>query len=247
MVSSVGPDVEIGWVAATVLREHTGTEAPVQLPSPPPGVVRLWMKNSWFNPRVLDAELTDRLTAVVEWPRDYVDVAEDDVLMAGGRPEVLDDPTAVLRLVVAHRLARRPRMVHRTFAVEQGVPGDDFELWEEFDGVEGALERFGELLEDAARETELTEDEHWLLKVNGLLGLAFTEQGRQILGKIREAVRLGLLSQPVQYGEYTKAVKDPLDEGEASALVSLGVLCSKCPGMTWGEVGYELARGIGGG
>jgi len=246
MASSLAPDIEIGWVAATVLREHTETGVPVALPAPPDGHVRLWMKNSWFNPRALEVEVTDHLTAVVEWPRDYVDVPEDDVLLAGGKPEALDDPAAVLRLVVAHRLARRPRMVHRSFAVERGPLGRKFEVYEEYGCPVEALQRFAELLEDRRREGIATMDELWLLRANGLLGLTCSKQGQRILEKMREAVSKDLLKAPIPYDEYTKKVDDPFTEEEASALVNLGVLCSRCPGMTWGETGYEYMRGMRG-
>ncbi len=246
MTSSLAPDMEIGWVAATVLREHTDTGTPIELPAPPDGVVRFWMKNSWFNPRALDVELADRFTAVVEWTRDYVDVPEDDVLLAGAKPEALDDPKGVLRLVVAHRLARRPRSVHKTFAVEQGPIGEDFKVYEEYNGPKEAIQRFSELLEDRERESHMTEDEMWLLRANGLLGLSCTVQGRLVLEKVREAVGNDLLQAPIPYDEYAGKVDDPLTEEEASVLVNLGVLCSRCPGMTWGETGYEVMRGMRG-
>jgi hypothetical protein len=246
-------------VAATVVREHQETDAPVSLPSPPKGHVRLWMKNSWFNPRVLEVNIQEEFTAVVEWPRDYVDVAEDDVLLAGAKPEALDDPRAVLRLVVAHKLARRPRMVHRTFALEHGVLGKAFEVYEEYDRPKKALERFRALALPMWRYDPLKVDEDWwipirpsdpkersLLMANGLLGLMRTEEGRAVYRKIKDAIGKGLLKAPIPYGEYTKEVDDPLTEGEAGALVNLGVLCSRCPGMTWGEVGYEVMRGMKG-
>lgn len=253
MVSNVGPDVEIGWVAATVIREQKLSDLPVALPSPGDGQIRLWMKHSHFNPRVLEVRLEERFTAVVEWPRDYVDVPEDDVLLAGARPEALDDRKSVLRLIVAHRLARRPRMVHRTWAVEHGLPGKPFEVYEEYDRSVQALERFRELAladhrYDSVDETRGSSDplERAMLEANGLLGLTRTKQGRQVLRKIREAVERSLLTAPLKYQEYQKRVEDPLNEGEASVLVCLGVLCSRCLGMTWGETGYELMRGIRG-
>jgi hypothetical protein len=247
--------LEIAHVAATASTERVesaeSTILPaLSMPKPDPGYVRIWTKYSEFNPRVLDVFVTDKtFLAVVEWPRDYYDVAEDDVLLATGRENVLEDHQATVRAVVAYRLAQGAPGVHRTFAVEHGAWGDEFEVYEEYEEPLKALKRFeglkGEPEDGQWSQGGLRDEKETLLRVNGVYGLTETRRGHRLLGAIVDAARAGRFKTPLKYAEYTEAVDDPLAEEEVGALVNLGILCSRCPGMTWGDTGYELMRGLG--
>jgi hypothetical protein len=248
-------EVEIANVAATTFREHQGTGAPTKLPDPDEGLVRIWLKNSEFNPRVLEVYVTDKsFTAVVEWPRDYHDVSEDEILRTGADPSVFEDRQAVIRTIVAQRLVREAPSVHRTFAVEHGAWGQEFEVYEEHDKPKTALERFhglrgcGDKCGDGNEwiQSLMREHKKALLRVNGVYGLTETYKGHRLLEAIVEAIRLDLFSKPIKYDDYKKAVDNPLDAAEANAFVNMGILCSKCPGMTWGDAGYEIMRGMRG-
>jgi len=235
-------DAQLAALATATFRENQGTDAPVALPGPDQGSVRVWMKNSVHNNRVLDVRVTDDVfCAVVEWPRDFYDVMEDDILLASGNPALFEDRQAVMRTIVSYRMLRGAPRTHRTYAVEKGEWSKDFAVYEESADPASALARFEELRPDS--ECEPSTDHEALLRVNGVLGLAETKKGQRLLGCIREAIGKGLLKVPIQYDDYTDQVEDPLSMVEAGALVNLGILCSKCPGMTWGDVGYELMRG----
>jgi hypothetical protein len=224
------------------------------LPSPHDGYVRVWLKYSEFNPRVLDVFVTEeQFLAVVEWPRDYHDILEDEILSVS-RPDIFEDSQAMIRVIVANRLAKGAPGVHRTFAVEQGPWGQPFKVYEEHVGAVKALNRFEELKGCGDKcgdgnewiQGFLSEERESLLRVNGVYGLTETYKGHRLLESIIEAIRLELFEKPIRYDDYKEKVDDPLDEAEAAAFVNLGILCSKCPGMTWGDVGYEIMRGIKG-
>lgn len=247
-------EVEIAHVAATTFREQQGTGAPTKLPEPDEGLVRVWLKNSEFNPRVLEVYVTDEtFTAVVEWPRDYHDVTEDEILQTGADPSIFEDRQAVIRTIVSQRLVTDAPSVHRTFAVEHGEWGKEFEVYEEHGTPQTALERFSGLrgCEQCGDGSEwiqavLKDERTALLRVNGVYGLTETYKGHKLLEAIVEAVRLGVFEKPIKYDDYKNAVEKPLDEIEANSFVNMGILCSQCPGMTWGDVGYEIMRGMRG-
>lgn len=242
--------LEIAHVAATasgdrVESAESSIVPALSMPKPETGYVRLWMKHSEFNPRVLDVYLTDEtFLAVVEWPRDYYDVAEDDVLQATGRENILEDHRAILRAVVAHGLAQGAPGVHRTFAVEQGAWGGEFEVYEEYEEPRDALAHFRKLRGEDGEKEAISEEHETVLRVNGVNGLLVTSKGQRILNGIRRAINEGWFEKPMQYTEYRQVVDDPWTEVEVGALVNLGILCSRCPGMSWGDTGYELMRGL---
>lgn len=243
-------EVEVQHVAAVTFREMTETKAPIRLPAPPDGCVRVWLKCSEFSPRVLDVYVTEEeFLAVVEWPRDYHDILEDEILSVS-RPDIFEDAQGLLRVIVANKLAKGAPGVHRTFAVEQGPWGKPFEVYEEHSRPVEALERFGALkgTPDTNQWLQgvLSDEREALLRVNGLYGLTETWKGHRFLERIVEAVRLRLFEKPIKYDDYKEKVQEPLDEVEAAAFVNLGILCSRCPGMTWGDVGYEIMRGMKG-
>jgi hypothetical protein len=236
--------VELSDIAAVTYREHVETGAPIRLPMPPEGTVRAWMKRSAYNPRSVDVRVTDEVfSAVVEWPRDYFDLTEDDVAKAAGKVEVLSSTVTISRAIVSNRMIEGAPKVHRTFAMEKGKWGEEFEVYQEFDSVKDALEKFGvvkPVVESEAKEIPSC------LRLNGLGGLLDTSKGTRLWGAIQEAIEKKLLIAPMKFEAYRGAVKEPLTAVEAGGLINLGVLCSKCPGMTWGEVGYEVMRGAGG-
>lgn len=245
-------EIEVGYVAEVTLREKLETAAPIELPGPDAGDVRLWMKKSDFNPRCLEVFLDDeKYLAVIEWPRDYYDVSEDAVLHATGREDIFEDKGALIRSIVSQKLVSGAPGVHRTFAVQQrGWDEDEFSVYEEFDCPREAIQRFEELKgepdDNSWVQVAMKDERKALLRVNGIYGLTETYKGHRLLEAIIDAVRLGRFEKPVKYDDYKESVEDPLTQSEAVAMVNLGVLCSRCPGMTWGDIGYEIMRGIRG-
>jgi len=238
--------VELVDVAVVTTREHRETGTPVVLPLPDEGFTRVWMKRSAYNPRAVGVRVTDEVfSAVVEWPRDYFDVALDEVARAAGKASVLESMGAVSRTIVTNQMIEGTPRVHRTFAVERGKWDEEFEVYEEFGSVKDALAKFEEIKPVLATPAPTGACASYL-KVNGLSGLLDTPKGMRLWGAMQETIDRKLLVTPMKFEAYRGAVKEPLTAVEAGGLINLGVLCSKCPGMTWGEVGYEVMRGAGG-
>lgn len=233
-------------VAVVTTREHRETGTPIVLPLPEEGFARVWMKRSAYNPRAVEVRVMDDVfSAVVEWPRDYFDVGLDEVAQASGKASILESMGGVSRTIVSNQMIEGVPRVHRTFAVEKGKWGEEFEVYDEFGSVKEALAKF-EGVRPEIKETTSQMPPPSYLKVNGLSGLLDTPKGMRLWGAMQEAIERKLLVTPMKFEAYKGAVKEPLTAVEAGGLINLGILCSKCPGMTWGEVGYEVMRGAGG-
>jgi len=212
----------------------------IELPEPPAGMTRLWLKDSKQMDRPMDLVfLPDAALSIVRYTRDYVDVKNEMIEGLGSRG-IRRDADSLIDGVERRFISS---FVFKRFELD-GDKAEVSYLWEhqEYLDAKRDLEEVFKVEEFSGNEEEPL---HQIWKSCGLSGLQKAIHGVHVGKFLREAATAGYFDKTMLYEEFQKSsLVEMIDVSELFVLSRSGVFCSKCDGLAWTDAGHAFAKAV---